>query len=62
MAMAIALEADVLGVVFTGSDDSPAAEYYYHYYLDESPTKGRGPFASRATPTPAAEPAEGSRT
>ncbi len=56
------LEAPLLGTVFTDSADAPSAEYYYHYYLDETPTKGRGPFASRATPEPAGEPVEGSRT
>ena len=55
------LEAPLLGTVFTDSADAPSAEYYYHYYLDESPTKSRGPFASRGAPAPAPEPAEGSR-
>ena len=36
------LEAPLLGTVFTDSADAPSAEYYYHYYLDDSPTKNRG--------------------
>ncbi|HEY5154881.1 MAG TPA: CpsD/CapB family tyrosine-protein kinase, partial [Acidimicrobiales bacterium] len=55
------LEAPLLGTVFTDSADAPSAEYYYHYYLDETPTKARNPFASRGTASPTDEPVEGSR-
>ena len=35
-------EAPVLGVVFNGSDDTPAVQYYYNYYLDSTGKRVRG--------------------
>jgi capsular exopolysaccharide synthesis family protein len=36
-------EAPTLGVVFNGSDDTPAVQYYYNYYLDSTGKRVRGP-------------------
>lgn len=36
------LESNLIGVVFNGSNESPAAEYYYHYYLDDSGKRQKG--------------------
>lgn len=35
------LEAPLLGTVFTDSADAPSAEYYYHYYLDDTEPRPR---------------------
>ena len=36
-------DAPTLGVVFNGSDDTPAVQYYYNYYLDSTGKRVRGP-------------------
>ena len=36
-------EAPTLGVIFNGSDDTPAVQYYYNYYLDSTGKRVRGP-------------------
>jgi Mrp family chromosome partitioning ATPase len=56
------LEAPLLGTVLTDSADAPSAEYYYHYYLDDTEPRPRSvrnlrPGGAAATPSPA----EGSR-
>ncbi len=64
------LEAPLLGSVFTDSADAPSAEYYYHYYLDDTEPRPRSvrnlrPGSSANGSGVAAEgpkdPAEGSR-
>ncbi len=35
------LEAPLLGTVFTDSADAPSAEYYYHYYLEDTEPRPR---------------------
>ena len=35
------LEAPLLGTVFTDTADAPSAEYYYHYYLDDTEPRPR---------------------
>lgn len=49
-------EAPVLGVVMNDSDETPAAQYYYTYYLDGSGKKKRTDgYVSRTGPAPATD-------
>ena len=45
-------DAPVLGVVFNGSDDTPAVQYYYNYYLDSTGKRVRGPGYMSEAPRP----------
>ncbi len=59
------LEAPMLGTVFTDSADAPSAEYYYHYYLDDTEPRPRSvrnlrPGGTTSSPSGAVDAPKGS--